>query len=87
MFLKLLLLCLYGLFQLYFTIIIISFILSWIPSANNFKFCRLINKVSNWYMEPFRGKLILGIFDMGSLVGIIILETIIGFIYTCMLMF
>lgn len=84
MYLKLLLLGFYGLFQLYCTIIIISFILSWIPGANNFKLCRLINKVSDWYMGAFRGKFILGIFDMGSLVGIVILETIIGFIYTCM---
>ena len=84
MLLKLFLLGLYGISQLYFLIIIISFIQSWIPGCNNFKICRAINTASNWYMDLFRGKLIVGIFDMGSLVGLIIYETVIGYIFTCM---
>lgn len=84
MVLKLFLLGLYGLSQLYFTILIVSFILSWIPGSNNYKFCRIINTASNWYMDSFRGKIIVGIFDFGSLVVIIIYETVIGFILTCL---
>lgn len=83
MLLKLFLLGIWGLLQLYGGILVISFILSWIPSANEFKIFRLINRVSDWYLEPFRGKIIFGFLDMGSMIGLSIFEGIVGLILTC----
>ena len=38
---------------------------------------------SNWYMESFRGKLIIGIFDMGSLVGYVVYEFLMNLLWQC----
>lgn len=83
MIIKLLLLAIYGILQLYFGVIIISFILSWIPGSHNWKIGRMIFNASNWYMESFRGKLIIGIFDMGSLVGYVVYEFLMNLLWQC----
>lgn len=55
-------------------IILISIILSWIPSALNTKVGSAIYEVSNWMLRPFRGWLVIGFLDLTPVIGIIILQ-------------
>lgn len=80
MILRIFLISLYYLLNLYSLIILISIIMSWIPNAYNTKFGNAIYQISNWYMKPFRGWLVLGILDFTPIIGIAIYEFILGII-------
>lgn len=62
----------YLLLLLYGGIMSLSIILSWIPGAFEIKFFRQLRKISDWYLGPFRGKLIVGIVDLTPMIGLII---------------
>lgn len=57
----------------------ISILISWVPSLTNYKIFRAIIKVSDWYLKPFRGVLVIGPIDFTPLIGI----GIYGFILSC----
>lgn len=56
----------------------ISIILSWIPSLYEYKIFRLIRRVSDWYLRPFRGVLVIGMFDLTPMIGIGIYQFIVS---------
>ena len=73
--------CINILFQLllfYNYILLGGIILSWIPGLYNFKFFRLIRKLSDLYMEPFSGYILLGPFDFTPIIGFMLYD---GLIY------
>lgn len=73
--------CINILFQLllfYNYILLCGIILSWIPGLYNFKFFRLIRKLSDLYMEPFSGYILLGPFDFTPIIGFMLYD---GLIY------
>lgn len=66
----------YIILYVYESIIVLDIILSWIPSIREFVLPRIIHSVADWYMHPFRGKLILGPLDLTPIIGIIILNVV-----------
>lgn len=70
MILKIFFIALYALLWAYQGIILISIVLSWIPSAYNTKVGNAIYQASNWYMRAFRGWLVLGFIDFTPIIGI-----------------
>ena len=62
----------------YSYIIFASIILTWLPSLYQYKIPRLVRKVADWYMWPFRGFLVIGILDFTPMIGIVLYETIVG---------
>ena len=67
---------LYILLWLYQALIFISIIMSWIPSLYNTRIGNAIYQASNWYMKPFRGWFVLGVFDFTPIIGIAIYQFI-----------
>ena len=64
--------CITILFQLllfYNTFLIGGIILSWFPMLMRFRIFRWIRIISDWYMEPFQGYLILGPLDFTPIIG------------------
>lgn len=64
-----------GLFYLlygYFWLMVISVIMSWIPSLHNFAIFRLIDKIGGWYLQFFRGIVVFGYFDFTPIVGFLL---------------
>lgn len=70
---------LFYILQAYTGIIVLSIILSYIPRANDYAVCRRIKRMSEWYLEPLDGMLVLGSFDFSSMVGLMVLEGVISF--------
>lgn len=70
---------LFYILQAYTGIIVLSIILSYIPRANDYAVCRGIKRMSEWYLEPLDGMLVLGSFDFSSMVGLMVLEGVISF--------
>jgi len=64
--------------QVYFMIMIVSIFLTWIPGVFQYKFFRVIRRIGNWYLRPFRGLLILGPIDFTPIIGIFLFRFIIG---------
>lgn len=71
---------LYILLCIYEGIILISIIMSWIPNAYNTKVGNAIYQISNWYMKPFRGWLVLGVIDFTPVIGLGIYQFILQFL-------
>ena len=69
---------LYYLLRIYFGIMFVGIILSWIPGSMNYSFFRAIRKITDWYLGAFRGHLVVGIFDFSSLLGILLYEGILN---------
>lgn len=80
MILRIFLTSLYALLWIYQAIIFISIILSWIPTAYESKIGSMILNVSNWYMRPFRGWLVIGFLDFTPIIGIVIYQYILGIV-------
>lgn len=78
MILSKILLGLYYLLRIYYVIMFVGIILSWIPGLMRFSFCRALRKASDWYLGAFRGHLVIGIFDISSLLGILLYEGILN---------
>lgn len=73
------------LLRIYYFIMFVGIILSWIPKSMNYSFCRFIRKMTDWYLGCFRGYLVIGIFDLSSLLGILLYEGIIDLLYIAFL--
>ena len=58
-------------------LIFISILLSWFPMLYNFKIFRAIRRLTDAYMEPFHGILVLGMFDFTPIIGIVLFDMII----------
>jgi uncharacterized protein YggT (Ycf19 family) len=63
---------LYWLLQIYFYFMIINIFLTWIPNISEYRFFRICRKISNFYMEPFHGIIVLGPFDFTPVIGLFI---------------
>lgn len=74
------LICLYIVLWVYQAVIFISIILSWIPNAYSTKFGNVIYNMSNWYMRPFRGWLVIGFLDFTPIIGVLIYQYILGIV-------
>lgn len=64
----------YWLLQTYFLFIGLNILLSWFPGIYEYKFFRVTNKISNWYLGPFHGGIVLGTFDFTSIIGLAIYQ-------------
>lgn len=62
-------------------ILIAGVIMSWLPFLYNFKIFRLIAIVGNWYMEPFRGVIVLGPLDFTPIIGFFLYDGIVSLVY------
>lgn len=78
MILNIILIGLYYLLRIYYFIMFVGIILSWIPGAMKISFFRGIRKMTDWYLGIFRGYLVVGIFDFSSLIGILLYEGILN---------
>lgn len=76
---------LYWILQIFSGFLTISIILSWLPSLYEYKIFRLIRSVSDWYLRPFRGVLVIGMFDLTPIIGIGIYQFILSQIPTLLL--
>lgn len=45
-------------------------ILSWIPKAYDFKIFQVIHRISDFYMAPFHGALVIGFLDFTPMIGL-----------------
>lgn len=68
----------YWILQVFSGFLGMSIILSWIPSLYEYKIFRLIRRVSDWYLRPFRGVLVIGMFDLTPMIGIGIYQFIVS---------
>lgn len=75
----------YLIFQLYFSIMILSIFFSWFPNIYKFKICRIVDEVSNWYLKPFHGIIIIGPFDFTTIIGLGIYQFIMGLVINILL--
>ncbi len=69
-----------GIFYLlyaYSGLIFINIILSWFPGIYNIGFFRFLRRITDAYMKPFHGILVLGIFDFTPIIGIFLFDFII----------
>ena len=58
------------------SLIFINIILSWFPSVYNYKIFRGLRRLTDTYMEPFHGMLVLGMLDFTPIVGIVVFDLI-----------
>ena len=72
---------LYYIFSGYYYIMIAGVILSWLPGLLEYKVFRIIRNVSDWYLKPFQGKVILGVFDFTPIIGFVIYSGILSVLY------
>ena len=62
----------YDIFLIYYFLIIIYFIMSWIPPIRNSKFYYAFSKIVYPFTYLACGRLIVGGFDLGGTIGLII---------------
>ncbi|HHU56428.1 MAG TPA: YggT family protein [Acholeplasmataceae bacterium] len=72
---------LYYILQVYFLFIVINIFITWIPVLYEYKFFRVCRNISDWYLGPFRGVLVFGPFDFTPILGLILYQTILSFLY------
>lgn len=66
-------------------LITLSIILTWIPGLYNFTLFKAIRKLTDTYMEPFQGSLVLGIIDFTPIIGVVLFDLIINAYVYCVL--
>ena len=69
---------LYYLMYGFLGLISITIIASWIPPLYNLKMFRIFRRVTDTYMQPFHGMLVLGFLDFTPIIGIVLLEFLIN---------
>ena len=72
---------LWYLLNAYNFILIAGVIMTWLPFLYNFKIFRMIAKMCDWYLGPFRGILVLGPLDFTPLIGFFLYDGIVSLIY------
>ena len=60
------------LMRVYYFILIIGILISWIPNFNNYLVLRVLRKASDCYMRPFRGILVIGFLDLSPIFGFLL---------------
>lgn len=70
-----------ALLQIYLFFIFINIFLTWVPTLYNYRFFRICKKISDWYLGPFHGFIVIGPFDFTPILGITIYEIILGLVY------
>lgn len=73
---------LYILMSIFDIVIFISIIMTWIPNAFQHKFPIFIRKISDWYMAPFRGWIVLGFLDLTPIIGLLLYNYIMTVVQT-----
>ena len=76
-----LLLALYWVLRIYFYFIIASIILSWLPDIKRSPFGRLISRITDPFMNVFRGLLVVGMLDFTPMIGIILYQIGLNYFY------
>ena len=71
----LVLMILYWILQIYAIFLGINILISWVPNLYEYKFFRFCKKVSDYYLEPFHGGVVLGSIDFTPLIGFAIYQT------------
>ena len=71
---------LYILMYIYWAVMFVGIIMSWIPNANRYGFCRVIRKIGDAYLGPFRGLLVIGFLDFTPVLGFILYRFIINIV-------
>lgn len=69
---KLIIEILYIIFAIYGGLLSLAIILSWVPGIYDIAFFRNVGKIADWYLEPFRGRLVIGTIDLSPMIGLII---------------
>lgn len=72
---------LFILLNLYNYILLGGIILSWFPGLMRFRFFRFIRTMSDWYMGPFQGFVVLGPLDFTPVIGFLIYDAIVTAIF------
>jgi YggT family protein len=70
---QLLLLIIYRILQIYFYILIVYIILTWTPIVNT-QFGRILKKLTDPFLNIFRGLLVIGMFDLTPMLGLILYQ-------------
>ena len=65
----------------YYYVMMAGVLLTWVPFLYKFKIFRLIAIMSNWYLGPFKGVLVLGPIDFTPLAGFFLFDGIIKLVY------
>lgn len=68
---------LWRLLLIYNFVLLGGIILSWFPMLYNFKIFRMIRRMSDWFMGPFHGYLVLGPLDFTPIVGFMLYDGIV----------
>ncbi|MGB4695365.1 MAG: YggT family protein [Acholeplasmataceae bacterium] len=69
---KLIIEILYIIFAIYGGLLSLAIILSWVPGIYDIAFFRNVGKIADWYLGPFRGRLVIGTIDLSPMIGLII---------------
>lgn len=69
---------LYYILSGYWYIMIAGVLLSWLPGLMQYKIFAIIRTISDWYLKPFQGKVILGVFDFTPIIGFMIYSGILS---------
>lgn len=78
---SLFLVILYYILQIYAFLMGLSILFSWIPNFYRFKICRLITNISDWYLRPFHGIVVIGFIDFSTIIALTVYQFIISNIY------
>ena len=70
----------YHLFNIYWYLMSIAIILSWIPGVLNYKIPGLIYQAGTAYLRPFMGKIVIGFIDITPIAGFIVYSVGLNFL-------
>lgn len=74
----------YWIMQVYGTFISLNILISWVPKLAEYKFFRTCLKISDWYLGPFHGSIVLGSLDFTPMIGIVLYEMVISCLFFLM---
>ena len=72
---------LYYILNAYWSIMIVGVFLTWVPSLMKYRIFRFIRTMTDWYLKPFQGKIILGMFDFTPILGFMIYSGVLSILY------
>lgn len=78
---SLVLVILYWVLQVFAGFLGINILISWVPNLYEYKFFRACKKISDWYLEPFHGSLVIGSIDLTPMIGLALYEMAISCLF------
>ena len=60
--------------QAYYFVLIASILLSWLPEIKKSKIGQFIDQLASPYLRFFRGWIVIGMFDLTTIVGILLFQ-------------